>query len=178
MGANYEDVLRAPEHMVAEILHGQLYTHPRPASRHARSASMLGGRLTQPFDLGAGGPGGWWIIDEPELHLGKHVLVPDLAGWRRQRMPEYPDVPWFDLPPDWVCEVLSPSTARMDRAIKMPIYAQYGVGFLWLIDPLLKTLEAYELVGERWSLLTTLKDEDEVRVAPFDAVGFPLADLW
>ena len=176
--ATYEDLLQVPEPLVAEILNGELHTHPRPASRHARASSMLGGKLADPFDLGSGGPGGWWIIDEPELHLGPQIMVPDLAGWRRERMPEYPDAAWFELCPDWVCEILSPSTASTDRSIKMPLYAEHGVSHLWLIDPRLQTLEGYQLQNGHWLLLTTLKDDDPVRLAPFDAIEFPLSALW
>ncbi|MDR2154115.1 MAG: Uma2 family endonuclease, partial [Burkholderiaceae bacterium] len=113
--ATYEDLCALPPNRVGEIVRGVLYSHPRPASRHARSSSVLGGKLYPRFDEGDGGPGGWWILDEPELHLGDDVLVPDLGGWRRERMPVFPDVAWFDLAPDWICEVLSPSTARLDR---------------------------------------------------------------
>ena len=176
--ASYEDLLRVPEHLVAEILDGEIYTQPRPAPKHIRASSILGGMFTGPFDLGRGGPGGWWIIDEPELHLNGDIMVPDLAGWRRERMPELPDTAWFELAPDWVCEVLSPSTAQKDRVIKMPKYAQYGVAHFWLIDPLLRTLEVYELSDGRWTLLVTLKDDDQVKLAPFAAVGFSLGDLW
>ena len=176
--ATYEDLLQVPEHLVAEILNGELHAHPRPAPKHALSSSALGGKLFDPFGTGSGGPGGWWILDEPELHLGAQVMVPDLAGWRRERMPDLPESAWFELAPDWVCEILSPSTAQTDRSIKMPLYAEHGVGHLWMVDPLLKTLEAYELRDGRWSLLTTLKDDDGVRLAPFAAVEFSLADLW
>jgi len=176
--ATYEDLLQAPEHLVAEILNGELHTHPRPAPLHAVAASAMGGELYGPFSKGRGGPGGWWIIDEPELHLGAEIMVPDLAGWRREKMPELPDTASLSLAPDWVGEVLSPSTAKDDRSIKMPLYAGFGVGHLWLVDPMLKTLEAYELREGRWSLLVTLKDQDPVRVAPFDAIEFSLADLW
>src|SRR6187402_3256932 len=125
--ATYEDLLQVPEHLVGEIVDGELVTSPRPAAAHARASSSLGGELYGPFDRGRGGPGGWIILDEPELHLLGHVLVPDLAGWRRERMPELPDAKAFELAPDWACEVLSPSTAKVDRADKVPIYAQAGV---------------------------------------------------
>ncbi|WP_457673238.1 Uma2 family endonuclease [Thiolapillus sp.] len=176
--ATYDDLLAVPEHLVAEIVHGQLYTTPRPAPRHARASSSLGGELFNPYDRGRNGPGGWIILDEPELHLGEHVLVPDLAGWRRERLPELPETAWFELSPDWVCEVLSPSTASLDRSGKMPIYAESGVPWLWLIDPEVKTLEAYELREGRWLLLKTLSDHAEVALPPFDAVPFPLEALW
>lgn len=176
--ATYEDLLQVPENLVAEILNGQLHTHPRPAPKHVNASSILGVKITDPFHLGSGGPGGWWILDEPEIHLGAQVMVPDLAGWRRERMPNLPETAWFERAPDWVCEILSPSTAQTDRSIKMPLYAEHRVGHLWLVDPLLKTLEAYELREDRWLLLTTLKDDDRVRQAPFDAVEFSLAELW
>jgi len=177
--ATYEDILALPENLVGEIISGSLHTHPRPAPKHARVYSSLGGNLWNPFDKGAGGPGGWWIIDEPELHLLADVLVPDLAGWRRERMPALPDTAWFELAPDWVCEILSPSTARTDRVLKMPVYAREGVSHLWLVDPDLKTLEVYALDEQaRWALVAALKDDDPVSQPPFDAITFDLGSLW
>lgn len=176
--ATYEDVLAAPENMVAELIEGALHVHPRPASRHALATSFLGDELVSPFAKGRGGPGGWWIIDEPELHLGNDVLVPDLAGWRRERMPEYPDAPWFDLAPDWVCEVLSPGTRRIDLTSKRRLYGAAGVPHLWLVDPIARTLEAFALRDDAWTLIAALKDDEEVRVPPFDAIAFPLSVLW
>ena len=176
--ATYQDVLDAPAHRVAEIVDGILYTHPRPAMPHALASSRLGVELAGPFDRGRGGPGGWWIIDEPELHLGAHILVPDIAGWRRERMPEYPGTAYVTLAPDWVCEVLSPSTRKLDLHGKRPIYAREGVGHLWLVDPVDRTLEAFELHAGRWVLIGSAKDSDPVSIRPFDAVTFSLADLW
>ena len=176
--ATYEDLLQVTEGLIAEILDGELHTQPRPAPKHALSASAIGGKLFDPFGAGSGGPGGWWILDEPEMHLNGDIMVPDLAGWRRERMPDLPQTAWFDLAPDWVCEVLSPSTAQKDRVLKMPKYAHYGVTHLWMIDPELRTLEVYELSDGRWTLLVTFKDDDSVRIAPFDAIAFSLADLW
>ena len=176
--ATYEDLLRVPPPLVAEILYGQLHTHPRPAPRHALASTALGTRLFDPFGRGTGGPGGWWILDEPEIHLGRHVLVPDIAGWRRERMPALPDTAWFAIAPDWVCEVLSPATAQTDRSLKLPIYAEQGVGHCWLVDPLLRTLEAFALSDGKWLLLATLKEDEPVRLPPFDAIEFPLAALW
>ena len=176
--ATYQDVLDAPPHRVAEIVDGVLYTQPRPASPHALATSSLGSDLSGPFQFGRGGPGGWWIIDEPELHLGEDILVPDLAGWRRERMPGYPDVAYFTLPPDWVCEVLSASTRKIDLHGKRPIYAREGVAHLWLIDPVDRTLEAFELRNGEWVLFAMAKDDDPVQVRPFEAITFSLADLW
>jgi hypothetical protein len=177
--ARYEDLVALPEHLVGEILAGELHTHPRPAPRHARAYSALGYCLGGPFDAGRDGPGGWWILDEPELHLGADVVVPDLAGWRRERMPALPETTWFELAPDWACEILCPSTARTDRALKMPLYARAGVPHLWLVDPDARTLEVYALQPDRhWLLLATLQESDPVGQPPFAAVEFSLASLW
>ena len=176
--ATYQDVLDAPEHQVAEIVDGTLHVHPRPAPAHAVASSSLGSDLLTAFQFGRGGPGGWWIIFEPELHLGEDVLVPDLAGWRRERMPELPDAAYFTLAPDWACEALSASTRRHDLLGKRPIYAREGVGHLWLVDPTDRTLEAFELRDGQWVLIATAKDDDPVTIPPFDAITFSLSDLW
>lgn len=176
--ATYQDVLDTPEHMIAEVIDGVLHTQPRPASKHALAMSVLGGELVSPYQRGRSGPGGWWIIIEPELHLGEQIVVPDLAGWRRERMPDYPDTPYFTLPPDWVCEILSPSTRRIDLYKKRPIYARAGVSHLWLIDPAARGLEAFTLRGGEWVLTATLDGEADVSTPPFDATTFPLAALW
>ncbi len=180
--AVYEDLFDLPEHIVGEILNGVLETHPRPAPRHARSSSSLGGKIVGPYDHGQGGPGGWWILDEPELHLGPDVMVPDLAGWRRERMESLPETAWFECVPDWVCEVISPSTGRIDRAVKMPLYAHYGVKYIWIVDPDLKTLEAYQLQEDKsvnkWLLIKTLQDAEAVSLPPFDEIEFDLSVLW
>jgi Uma2 family endonuclease len=176
--ATYADLIRIPEHQVAEIVGGELHAAPRPSSRHALASSRLGFALGDPFDRGRGGPGGWWLLDEPEVHLGSDVLVPDLAGWRRERMPDFPDTPAFTLAPDWVCEVVSASTESMDRARKMPVYAREGVGHLWFLNPLLRTLEVYRLAEGRWLLLATHEGTIRVRADPFDAVELTLGPLW
>ena len=176
--ATYQDVLDAPEHLVAELIGGALYTHPRPAPRHATAGAGLLGRLRPAFDRGDDGPGGWRILYEPELHLDDEVLVPDLAGWRRERMPQLPDTAYFTLAPDWVCEVLSPSTRKLDLVHKRPIYASAGIVHLWLIDPMERILEAFRLHDGKWQLIATVEDDDPVRIAPFEAVTFSLAELW
>lgn len=176
--ATYDDIRALPEHLVGELIEDELFVSPRPRSRHARTASTLGIELGGPFDLGRNGPGGWWILDEPEVHLGRAVLVPDLAGWRRERMPEIPDAPFFTLAPDWVCEVLSPSTAKLDLKLKLPRYGDAGVAHAWIIDPVLRTLEVFHRVGDAWQLEATFADEETVRATPFDAVPLELAVLW
>lgn len=176
--ATYEDLLSVPDTLVAEIIHGVLHTHPRPAPKHAWASSSLGFEVGSPYGKDSGDPGGWWILDEPECHFGDGIFVPDLAGWRKERMPKLPETAWFELVPDWVCEVLSPSTARLDRAEKMPLYASYGVEFIWLIDPELKILEAYKNINEQWVLLKTLVNNKDVSLEPFDAISFPLGNLW
>jgi len=176
--ATYEDLFDLPEHIVGEIIHGQLVTHPRPAPKHAVASSALGDELISPYQKGRGGPGGWWILFEPELHLSPHILVPDLAGWRRERLPRIPEIAYFTLAPDWVCEVLSPSTARVDRGDKMLIYASQGVSFLWLLDPVLRTLEVFVLCNGRWSLEQVYQQDQTVQAVPFDAISFSLTELW
>ena len=176
--ATYQDVLDAPPHRVAEIVDGVLYTSPRPAMPHALATSSLGNDLSNPFQFGRGGPGGWWIIFEPELHFGEDILVPDLAGWRRERMADFPDGAYSTLAPDWVCEVLSPSTRKLDLLGKRPIYAREGVAHMWIVDPKDRTLEAFELRDEQWVLIATAKDDDPVQIRPFEAVTFNLGDLW
>jgi len=176
--ASYADIEALPPHILGELMRGRLYTHARPAFRHLQGTSLLGSLLTSHFFEGFGTVGGWWILDEPELHLLDDVMVPDLAGWRVENVPELPDVPWFTTPPDWVCEVLSPSTAAIDRTIKMPLYANAGVAHLWLLDPVLRTLEVFAREGTRWLLLDTLADDARVRAEPFTALEFDLDALW
>ncbi len=177
--ATYEDILALPENLVGQILNGQLHTHPRPAPKHTLACSALTGSLWNPFHGGTGGPGGWWILDEPELHLRGDIIVPDIAGWRRERMPALPETAWFELAPDWSCEILAPSTARTDRALKMPAYARERVPHLWLVDPDARTLEVYHLQENgHWLLLSTLKEDDPVKQPPFEAITFSLGSLW
>ena len=163
---------------MAEIIDGELITSSRPASTHARAASSLGGELYGPFDRGKNGPGGWVILDEPELHLRGDVPVPDLAGWRRERMPELPETAAFELAPDWVCEVLSPSTVARDRADKVPLYLRERVAFVWLVDPINYTLEAFKLGETAYRLLGTWRGSALVNVEPFEAFELDLSALW
>lgn len=176
----YEQLLALPDNLTGEILDGELHAQPRPSGPHGRAGFNLSFEVGGPFDKGRGGPGGWWILTEPEVHFirDREVAVPDLAGWRRERMPEIPHSHRFEVVPDWVCEILSPGTVKKDRVQKLPLYARYGVGHCWLVDPLERTLEAYELRDGLWTLLATLEDDAPVTLPPFAAVTFSLAELW
>ena len=176
--ATYQDVLNAPPHKVAEILAGTLHLQPRPAARHAWASSAIGAELHTPFRQGSGGPGGWWIVDEPELHLSEDILVPDIAGWRLETMPTYPDTAFFRIAPDWICEVLSPSTRRIDLTLKRDAYAREQVSHLWLVDPDARTLEAFRLRNGTWSLIAALANDTPISLPPFEAISFPLGALW
>ncbi|MFN7145416.1 MAG: Uma2 family endonuclease [Myxococcota bacterium] len=184
--ATYADLEAVPPNKVAELIRGTLHVMPRPAPRHAHTTSALTIKIGSPFRYGEGGPGGWWILDEPELHFPDpaqpgdiEVVVPDVAGWRRTRMPELPETAYFALAPDWICEVLSKSTEDVDRNEKMPLYAREGVAHAWLVDPIARTVEAYALVGAgRWSEPAVYRDAARVRVPPFDAVELDLSALW
>jgi Uma2 family endonuclease len=176
--ATYADLEAVPPHLVAELVDGELYTSPRPALPHTRAAGKLYARLDGPFDQGIGGPGGWLLLFEPELHLGEDVLVPDIAGWRRERMPVMPHSAALTLVPDWVCEVLSPSTAMLDREKKTKVYAREGVRHLWLVDPLRQALEVYELDGGHWKTLGTHTGQAQVHAEPFTPLRLELGLLW
>jgi Uma2 family endonuclease len=177
--ATYEDVLAVPPEKVAEIVDGELLVHPRPGGPHAVATSAIGEELGPPFKRGRGGPGGWIILDEPELHLASDILVPDIAGWRRERMPAVKDeVPYFELAPDWLCEVHSRSSRKLDRTRKLPIYARAGVRHVWLVDPVERTLEILRLQGENYVIVASHADEERVRAEPFDAIELDLSILW
>ena len=175
--ATYDDVLAAPDHVVAEIVDGELYTSPRPAPRHANASTGLASSLRGPFDHGRGGPGGWRILFEPEMHLAEQIVVPAIAGWRRERLPALPDTAYFPVAPDWVCEVQSPSTAAFDRAKKLRVYAEHGVRHAWMADPTARTLEILRLEHGRWIIVGTFAGEAVIRGEPFDAIELELALL-
>ena len=176
--ATYQDVLDAPPNMVAEIIHGALHTHPRPAPRHAVPHSSLGDELMSPFHKGRGGPGGWWILDEPEVHLRNGRPGPRSRRVAPRAHAELPDTAWFETVPDWVCEVLSPATRTHDVTDKRDIYGTFGVRHIWFVDPDARTLEAFVNEDGDWHLIAALRDDDPVSVAPFDAITFKLDDLW
>ena len=176
----YEQLQALPEGLTGEILNGQLHTQPRPSGPHALAESGLNIAIGSRYGFGDGGPGGWWILVEPEVHFvrDQEVAVPDLAGWRRERMPRIPEGHRFEVVPDWVCEILSPSTASKDREIKLPLYAYYGVTYAWLVDPQRRTLEVYRLEQGTWQLLLEAAETAVVRAPPFEALDLKLAVLW
>jgi len=177
--ATYEDLYSIPENMTGEIINGELIVTPRPSRKHVRTAIVLGNKIGSPYDFGeGGGPGGWIFLIEPEIGLGEHTMVPDLAGWKRERFPIEEDHNWISAAPDWVCEILSPNTLRTDKVKKMPIYAHHGVGHIWLIDPVAMTMDAFRLESGRWSLLASFSENDKVRAEPFQEIEINLGDLW
>ena len=174
----YRELLDLHENMAGEIINGELYSQPRPSPKRSMAFSSLGYELVSPFQKGRGGPGGWWILYEPEIHLGRQVLVPDIAGWKKDRLPHLPETAWFELVPYWACEILSPSTARKDLVIKLPVYAEHGVSHVWLIDPALKTIETYQLEDRFWKLIGAFSENDVVSIAPFEEIAIELEVLW
>ena len=179
-GDLYAELEALPENLTGEIINGRLYAQPRPTTPHALVESGLAMDIGGAYHRGRGGPGGWWILVEPEIHFIRdtEVLVPDLAGWRRERMPRLPNDQRIEVVPDWVCEILSPSTARKDRMTKMPVYARYGVTYLWLVDPLAHTLEAFALREGRWTVIGQFQEQEIVSVEPFQEIALELAALW
>jgi Uma2 family endonuclease len=177
--ATYEDLAALPENVVGEIIEGNLYVQPRPAAPHAFIGALLGMELGGPFDRGRGGPGGWIILDEPELHFGDDVVVPDLAGWHSDRLPLQDNRgAHFTTAPDWVAEIASPSTTQRDRVLKAPLYARQGVAFMWLVEPVDGRIEAYQRANAIWQWLGSWADDREARIPPFDAVSLDLSQLW
>jgi Uma2 family endonuclease len=176
--ATYEDVLRSPPHVVAQVVHGVLYQHPRPTVPHAAAASVVGEELGPPFKRGKGGPGGWIILDEPEVHLGDDIVVPDVGGWRRSTLPVVPDEAYLVVRPDWVCEVASPSTRALDRGPKLEVYQRERVLHVWLIEPLDRFLEVLELDGETYRIIQRASGDAPARLKPFEAIEFDVGALW
>ena len=175
--ATYADLERLPANVVGELIDGVLYASPRPRTRHARAAGRAFRELDGKFDLGEGGPGGWILLIEPELRLSGCTLVPDIAGWRRERMPVVPDVAYVDLAPDWVCEVISPSTGYLDRGPKLATYLRHGVQYAWIIDPVARTLETFRN-DDGWKFSAVFHNDQSVRAAPFDAAEISMTSWW
>lgn len=177
-GACYEDIKDLAPELIGELLAGDLFTRRRPSNREAVFSSSLGMDIGAAFHRGRGGPGGWIVIDKPELHLGEDVVVPDIAGWRRERLPQVPDEAHFSLAPDWVCEVISPSTARRERTVNLGIYLREKVKHYWIVDVRAQTLEILRLDGEGYRLVGVLAGDAKVRAEPFDAIELDLGELW
>ncbi len=177
--ATYDDLYNIPENMTGEIINGELIVSPRPARRHIRAASIMGMKIGSPYDLGEGdGPGGWIILIEPEIGFGDHITIPDLAGWKKERFPKEEPHNWIGVTPDWVCEIFSPGSALRDRTDKKIIYGEYGVGHLWLVDPLNMILEAFRLENGQWVPLGVFGGKQKARIEPFQEIEIYLGDLW
>lgn len=182
LAPSYADIEALPPHVVGEIIDGELVVSPRPAPPHANATSVLGSLLNTSFQLGMGGPGGWWIVDEPELSLGVDArydpIVADIAGWRLETMPAHPLTAQYTVVPDWVCETLSPGTARRDRGKKLPFYGRAGVSHVWLVDPVEQLVEVFRLDEKGWVLAGVYGGGDIIRAEPFEAIELPLSHLW
>ncbi|MFZ2446489.1 MAG: Uma2 family endonuclease [Syntrophobacteraceae bacterium] len=176
--ATYDDLYSIPENMTGEIVSGELIVTPKPSVTHSNASAILNFSVVGPYGLGKGGPGGWIILPEVEILLGEHLLVPDISGWKRERFPGIPKENWISVRPDWVCEILSPRTERLDRVRKMPIYAQYEIPHIWLINPIEKTLEVFRLESGKWLRLAAFAEDDKVRAEPFDEIEIALGDFW
>ena len=176
--ATYADLEALPPNLVGEIVFGALYAHPRPYPRNLFATSRLSGELSCTFGRRSERPGGWQMLTEPELHLGPHVVVPDIAGWKRERLTPFPETAFIETPPDWVAEILSPSTQALDRTDKLKVYGEFGIKHCWYVDPLARTLEVFQLTGTKYLLAATFKDADPVTAPPFEVHTFPLDVLW
>ncbi|HEY3359056.1 MAG TPA: Uma2 family endonuclease [Polyangia bacterium] len=177
--ATMADLEALPEHIKGEIIDGVLYTAPRPRARHADAEIVLGTTLMGPFRWGRGGPGGWWILIEAGIEVpGSPEFSPDLAAWRKERMPTLPAEGPITVVPDWVCEIHSPTTRTLDLRIKRPFYARLGVAYLWYIDREAHTLTASKLRDGQWVELGVWGEDDRIRTEPFEALELALADLW
>lgn len=176
--ATLADLAAIPSTHTGHLLDGKLYTFPRPRFRHGRAQTALVSTLDPPFGRGVGGPGGWVLVVEPELHLGGNALVPDLAGWRREGLDVAALDPYPTLAPAWACEVLSPSTEAFDRGLKAEALARHGVAWLWFVDPEARTLEVYENDAGQFRQRQRFQDNVDVTAPPFDALTWPLGSLW
>ncbi len=176
--ATYADIEALPPHVVGELLYGSLVTHPRPMLAHAKAQISLAYELEGPFHRGKGGPGGWIFLAEPQLRLGSHIAVPDIAGWRSERLVPFPKNASVDIAPDWICEILSDSTERYDRSEKRRIYGEQGVQYLWLLDPRSRVLECFTLVSKHWMLTHTFNISSPVSAPPFSEISFDLEPIF
>lgn len=177
--ANYNDLYKIPESMIGEIIDGELFAIPRPSPQHSNVVFELCGELWGPYKRGKdGSTGGWIFLIEPEIQFGEDILVPELAGWEKDKLSKPPEENFISVSPDWICEVLSYRTMRIDRIKKMPIYAKFHVSFLWLIDPLTKILEVFKLESNKWVLSCTAIEDDKFKAEPFEHIEINLKNLW
>jgi Uma2 family endonuclease len=176
--ATYDDIVALPDSKIGEIVEGELYASPRPALRHAKIAVSLVVALGTRFSREQLGSKGWHILFEPEVHLGDEVFVPDLAGWRIERLASIPDTAWAETAPDWVCEILSPSTGHYDRGVKLPAYARHGVSYAWIVDPSSRRIETFVREGAEWRSTGSWPGNGEVAAPPFESVAIDLGAIW
>jgi Uma2 family endonuclease len=178
--ATWEELLATPDDgRIYEVLAGNLEAQPRPRPSHGRTQALLAGELSGPFDRGRGGPGGWWLVIEPDVELDAHnIVAPDIAGWRRERMPVFTDERPIAVRPDWICEVVSPSNRRRDRGPKADLYQRVGVPHYWILDSEERTLEAFENRSAAWVRLGAWSDGDSARIPPFDAISLEVGGLF
>lgn len=176
--ATYDDLYNLPDNVIGQIIDGELIATRWQSRQHALTSTVLSAKLGAPYDLGEGGPGGWIILHSLEVKLGDNILVPDLAGWLYKRFPIEEETNWVSVCPDWVCEIISPETVRIDKTKKMPVYARHGVGYFRLIDPTNKTLDVYKLESGKWMVLETYAENDKFRAEPFEEVEIDLGSLW
>jgi Uma2 family endonuclease len=178
--ASWADLVEAPDDgRVWEVLGGSLEAQPRPRPAHSRAQARVAGELSGPFDQGRGGPGGWWLLIEPDVEFEVHeIVVPDVAGWRRERMSVLPAERPIRTRPDWTCEVLSPSNRRRDRGRKADLYLRAGVPHYWIVDPDERMLEAFEAKAGAWVRLGAWSDGDTLRIPPFEAIELDVGGLF
>ena len=176
--ATYADIEALPEHIIGEILFDRLVTSRRGGVRHCLASSAMTCIIGAPFFLGKDGPGDWIILNKPEIHLGPHVIVPDVAGWKRENYTEGWDGPWFETAPDWVCEVETAANRSIQAGPKRRIYTSHGVNFIWYVDPEFKIVEVFERQGPFWLLRNTFTGHEPISAPPFDAITFSLGHLW
>lgn len=177
--ATYDDLLAIPEDVKAEILGGELVTQPSPSFSHVKVQGGMSHYLGGPFDFDHDGPDGWWIVCEIDVRLSPHDIVrPDVVGWRRSRLSSPHGMRPVDVVPDWICEVLSPSTTKHDRFHKFRLYARHGVPYYWLVDPVARLLEANALDGGQWKNIGVFDETARARIPPFEAVELPVGRLF
>lgn len=177
--ATRRDLDRLPRTWRGEIIHGTLYAFPRPRAPHQRASTRIAGDIDGPFDRGRGGPGGWWILEEPGIELpAAKEFSPDVAGWRRERLPTLPRKGGITVVPDWICEVLSPRTQAYDLVIKRRFYAEIGVPYLWYVEPLARTITAHKLISGQWTDVGAWYKDEKARIEPFEAIELDLDAWW